>query len=395
MKSTSGLPGPGRINVLCLVSSLCVGGAEKHTVTIANLLDPGIFKAHLCYLKPVDALLGQVREDVRKRTFCLNVKKRIDLSALRRLRDFIVANDIHIIIATNEYSALYAMLTRMMIARTLPIIEVFHTTTFAGMKSTLQMFIYRPVFKRCDLLVYVSENQRDYWRNKGLRGIRDTVIHNGVDLERFKSLPENSDRSETRRQCGFTDSDFIVGICAALRPEKAHVDLLESLAHLRSKGVRACGLFVGDGPERPAIERRMAELNLSSSVYISGFKEDVRPYVAICDVVALTSHSIETFSIAALEGMAMSKPLVLTRIGGAEEQVIDGKNGFVFDPGDIETLNDRLTRLGSATVRESMGKASRRRVEELFSQVRMLDLFQTQILELAAAGRRWSTSRSL
>ena len=46
MISTSGLPDPGMINALCLASSFCIGGAEKHTGTIANLLDPGLFKAH-------------------------------------------------------------------------------------------------------------------------------------------------------------------------------------------------------------------------------------------------------------------------------------------------------------------------------------------------------------
>lgn len=374
---------PGRINVLCLVSSLCIGGAEKHTVTIANLLDPESFAAHLCYLKPPAALLGQLREEVRARTICLDVKSRIDLPALSRLRDFIVANSIHLVIATNEYAALYALLARTGCGRALPIVEVFHTTTVAGLKSALQMYVYRPIFKRCELLVYVSENQRHYWQNKGLRGKRDAVVHNGVDLDRFRNLTAETDLAATRRQCGFTDSDFIVGICAALRPEKAHMDLLESLARLHTRGIAARGLFIGDGPERRAIEQRMGELNLATSVHITGFKEDVRPYMAICDVIALTSHSVETFSIAALEGMAMSKPLVLTRIGGAAEQVVDGQNGFLFEPGDTETLSGKLATLQAAAVRESMGNASRERVEALFSQQRMLDRFQTLIRELA------------
>ena len=71
-----------KINVLCLVSSLGIGGAEKHTVSMANLLDPRTFEVHLGYLKPIEALLSQIREGLAPRTFCLHVCKRIDRAAV-------------------------------------------------------------------------------------------------------------------------------------------------------------------------------------------------------------------------------------------------------------------------------------------------------------------------
>jgi glycosyltransferase involved in cell wall biosynthesis len=188
-----------------------------------------------------------------------------------------------------------------------------------------------------------------------------------------------------RKQCGASKNDLLIGICAALRPEKAHGDLLRALANLRERGISAKVLIVGDGPERSTIEQTIAALNLSSSVFITGFKDDVRPYLAICDVIVLASHAIETFSIAALEAMAMGKPLVLTRIGGAEEQVIDGKNGFLYEPGDIEALTDKLAGLQLQSTRERMGSASRERVESLFSESRMMEQFELQI---QAFGRR-------
>src|SRR5450759_2356720 len=171
-----------KINVLCLVSSLSIGGAEKHTVTLANLLNPRIFNVHLGYLKPMDALLSQVREELAERTFCLQVGKRIDFAAISRLRTFVDSNRIDVIVATHEYSALYSLMARCGAQRTPKLIEVFHATGYLDFKSKLQMQLYRPVFKQCDLLVYVSEKQREYWRSKGFSGKRDIVIHNGVDL---------------------------------------------------------------------------------------------------------------------------------------------------------------------------------------------------------------------
>jgi len=81
---------------LCLVSSLCVGGAEKHTVTLANLLNPRLFNVHLGYLKPVEALLSQVSEEVAERTFCLRVAKRVDFRRVMRLRTFIDSHEIDV-----------------------------------------------------------------------------------------------------------------------------------------------------------------------------------------------------------------------------------------------------------------------------------------------------------
>src|ERR1017187_3931301 len=124
-----------KINVLCLVSSLCVGGAEKHTVPLANLLNPRVFNVHLGYLKPVEALLSQVREGLTGRTFCLHVSKRMDLSAVSRLRTFVDSNNIDVIVATHEYPALYALMARRG-ARCIPrLIEVFHATGYLGFKS--------------------------------------------------------------------------------------------------------------------------------------------------------------------------------------------------------------------------------------------------------------------
>jgi glycosyltransferase involved in cell wall biosynthesis len=370
-------------NVLCIVSSLCVGGAEKHAISLVNRLDPAAFKVHLCYLKPVEALLSQVRPEALSRTFCLNVETRFDRSAMYRLRDFIDANNIQVLVATNEYPMLYAICVRSRCQIAPKVIEVFHTTVFDRLKSRLQMLFYRPLFKRCDLLVYVSEKQREYWRRAGLRARRDIVIHNGVDLNRFRGFKDAEGQPDVRTQCGYASDDYVIAICATMRPEKAHADLLEALVKLRDRGIMAKALFIGDGPERATIERRCAELKLERSVHITGFQQDVRPFLAISDVVALTSHTIETFSIAALEAMAMGKPLVLSRIGGAEEQAVEGVNGYVFEPGDISTLTDRLAALQPVAVRERMGRASRLRVEELFSEDRMLEQFQCQIQSLA------------
>ena len=176
----------------------------------------------------------------------------------------------------------------------------------------------------------------------------------------------------------------MVGICSGLRPEKAHGDLLAALARLRARGVPAQALLIGDGPERPAIERGIARLGLEDHVRITGLMADVRPFVSACDVMTLVSHS-ETFSLAALESMCLGKPLVMSDLGGAGEQVIHGSTGLLFAPGDIEALAAHLEALTCLSLRRRLGEAAARRVRQLFTVQRMAGRFTDRIERLLQA----------
>jgi glycosyltransferase involved in cell wall biosynthesis len=117
-----------------------------------------------------------------------------------------------------------------------------------------------------------------------------------------------------RRVLGLADGDYVVGMCAVFRPEKNHLQLVEAVAKLRARGIPARALLIGDGPMRPAIESRARDLGVAADVVIAGFHQDVRPLLAASDVVALPSTSVETFSLAALEAMALARPVVLSDI---------------------------------------------------------------------------------
>src|SRR6185437_7681469 len=87
-------------------------------------------------------------------------------------------------------------------------------------------------------------------------------------------------------------------------------------------------------------------------------------------------------SLAALESMALGKPLVMSDIGGASEQVVHGQTGLLFEPHDITTLTEHLATLKSAPLRARMGAAAERRVHELFTLRTMTDGFTAQMSRL-------------
>jgi glycosyltransferase involved in cell wall biosynthesis len=112
-------------------------------------------------------------------------------------------------------------------------------------------------------------------------------------------------------------------------------------------------------------------------------QSDVRPYIALCNVMVLPSHTIETFSIAALESMALGKPLVLSDVGGASEQVISGVNGFLFPAGDIQALTQHLETLSKRTLQLEMGERAAALVRERFTLQRMLQSYSNMLADLA------------
>lgn len=371
-----------RLRVLFVISSLRVGGMEKHTVALLNLLDAARFELSLITLREAGALAAELDSRQLRHQHSLAARGKLDLAAAWRLRRWLESHPQDLIVCVNEYPLLFVALALTGAAHRPRIADIFHTTTYRSWKERLQLRIYRPLFQRLDLLIFVSERQREYWRARRLGPTRDTTIRNGIDLQHFGVLPGADEAMRRRATAGFAASDYVVGICAALRPEKAHADLLAAVAGLRGRGIPARALIVGDGPERSSIEARAQALGIRDSVFITGLQPDVRPWLAAMDVFALVSRSIETLSIAGLEAMAAARPLVLSRVGGADELVISGSNGLLFEPGDVEGLTRCLTELTDPDMRRRFGEASAARVRACFSQAAMMDGYARVLQQL-------------
>src|SRR5690606_38216679 len=145
------------------------------------------------------------------------------------------------------------------------------------------------------------------------------------DTERFR-YEGAAARARIRRRLGIGEAEYVIGLCALLRPEKNHTQLVDALAMMARRGVPARALMIGDGVMRGAVLARAREAGLERQVTITGVQQDVRPWVSACDVMVLCSTAVETFSLAALESMALGRPLVHADLGGAREMIRPGWN---------------------------------------------------------------------
>jgi glycosyltransferase involved in cell wall biosynthesis len=185
------------------------------------------------------------------------------------------------------------------------------------------------------------------------------VIRNGVDVSRFR-VARNP---ELRRLLGGPESEPII-VCVARLHEQKGLDVLLEAAALVPRGRF---VLVGDGPERPALERQAAALGVAERVSFLGVRHDVPELVAAADVFVLPSV-YEGTSLALLEAMASGAPIVATHIGGTDELVRPNESALLVPPRDPRALADALRRLlGDPGLGQLLGRAARARAERDFS----------------------------
>jgi glycosyltransferase involved in cell wall biosynthesis len=369
------------LRILFVTSSLEHGGAERHTVTLLNRLGERGHDVHLAYVKAKRAQLERLRLPATGSVRCLNAHRHLDGFALGTLAHAIETLAPSVIVAANEYALLYATLARWRAQSKSPLVVTYHALRAFGAKEWLKLAACRPLFWAAHCAVFVCETQRRQWRPRALFARCNEVIFNGVDVEAFADRTTPGERAVLRRRLELAEGDYVIAMTAALRPEKNHVQLVDAIARLRARGIPARALMIGDGEMRGAIEARARALDILEHVSITGFTHDVRPFVAAADVVALCSFT-EALSLAALEAMALGKPVVHSAVGGAAELIAPGTTGFLFPVGDTPALVDRLAVLADAALRSAMGERARAAVVRSFSESVMVDAYERLLSKL-------------
>ncbi|AIE87498.1 glycosyl transferase, group 1 [Fimbriimonas ginsengisoli Gsoil 348] len=184
-------------------------------------------------------------------------------------------------------------------------------------------------------------------------------------------------RKDARAALWLEPNEFVVGSFGRLVPDKGIDVLIEAMRQV--DGVKAC--IFGHGPYAEDLRTKAAGLK---SVMFQGSVADVADAMAAMDVVVIPSTWEEAFPYAALEAMALSRPIVASNIGGLPEMVEDGVNGRLFPPGDASALAAVLNEMKSAN-REPMGAAGRARYEQEFTIEKMAE--RIEAVFLAAIGK--------
>jgi glycosyltransferase involved in cell wall biosynthesis len=362
-----------------VLPSLSVGGSETKTVRVANALLRRGVRAGIAYLNAPDDLRGSLDPGIP--VWHLQRRGKFSTAAVRSLRRVIREHRPRTVLAMNLYPVLYVSLAAFALSNRPRTVGLINTTEFTAGNEWRASF-YRPFLRRFDATVYGCELQRSQWLSmRRYPRERSTVMYNGVDVDHF--IPE-ADLARSlceRRRLGIEQQAFVIGTVGRLALEKNHAVLIDAVADLRRRSIPAHLLLVGEGALREQLGRRATQLRIEPYVTFAGKQRDVRPALSTMDVFVLPSTHVETFSNAALEAMAMCKPVVLSRIGGAAEMVREGIEGYTVPPAELsERLAPLLATLhANEELRDRLGQAARTRAAREFSLQRMVDGYASLI----------------
>ena len=198
---------------------------------------------------------------------------------------------------------------------------------------------------------------------------------------------EKGERLRMRSRLGLPPESLAVCFTGRLVPQKGVHVLLEAWAKVARRDARLCLLVVGEGPERARLEKLAARLGIHSSVAFLGFRDDVHKLLVASDVFAFPSFW-EGQPVAVLEAMATGLPILATEIRGIRGTLRDGKEGLLVAPGDPVAFAGALERVTeNPELRIQLGRAARRRAEELFDPARVARQLRDVYCRLVAEKR--------
>jgi glycosyltransferase involved in cell wall biosynthesis len=218
---------------------------------------------------------------------------------------------------------------------------------FRGLRfGWLAHVMERYLLRRADRVVVVS------------RALQEWVVSQGVPPAKVLLLPNagvaswsasETDARAIRVRHGLDDDAFVVGFCGSLKPWHGVTHLLEAATRVANTIPRLRLLFVGDGPERPALERRAAALGIADRVRFVGAvpHEDVPAHLAACDVLAAPYERIESFYFSPLklaEYLQTGRPVLVSAVGDIPNMVDGSAQVTLLPPGDVEAIAMALAR---------------------------------------------------
>jgi glycosyltransferase involved in cell wall biosynthesis len=244
-----------------------------------------------------------------------------------------------------------------------------------------------PAWRRADAAIAVSAESLRQLDATGHGPSRQHVVYDGIDvhrtLERSKPEPADLSRSAPHSLC--------LAFPATLAgPLKGHETGIRAVAKLVHSGLETDLWLCGDVPPgvSPAFYHSMqqlaSELGVQKHVHFIGYRDDIESVMARSDIVLLPSYT-EGLPRSLMEAMALTRPVIATKVGGIPELVRDGIEGILIDPGDVEALARAVRALCDPLTRQRMGQAGQRRIRDRFSLHRQAQAF-TAILDGLACG---------
>lgn len=359
-------PRPRHVGILAVTRAW--GGAELHTATVARELAARGARVTILELAGGQYLARAGRHElagvgvVDEQVPPIKVRKSADWRDLFRDHGLDI-----VVFPKGHYELDWPALHLGALRARVRYIEIEHSTPpppaegSAGWRRWLRRSVHRRALSRCiavcEATAEILTASYRYPRS------RIVVIPNGVDFARFSF--SRSRRHEVRARLGLPDETLLVGVIARLAPEKRLDRLIRAFANLRTADPdRSMALLmIGEGPSGDELRALGDALGHTATIHWPGWAERPEEWLSAIDVFALSS-ALEASPYSLLEAMACERVVLSTAVGGIDEVIVPGVNGFLADADD-SAFSAALARVCALTPEERarIGADARRTVE--------------------------------
>jgi len=368
----------GARTLLSVFATFGVGGAQVRFATVANRF-PDCYRHLIVAMDGVTAARERLAPALDVIFPSIRIRKGATLSNRRTFRAALREWRPDLLVTHNWGSIEWAM------ANLPPFCRHVHIEDGFGPEEQQVQFRRRVLTRRLVLarstVVVPSRNLEriatQIWR---LSPRRVCYIPNGIDLARFAAASDASLRAR------IPGDGPIIGAVSALRPEKNLQRLLRAF-RIVAQQVPARLALVGDGPERPALERLAGELAIAEHVHFAGHAAAPAPFYGVFDLFAVSSDT-EQMPIAVIEAMAAGLPVAATDVGDVRTMLAPENASFIGPLDDAALAASLLRLLRDPCLRQSTGAANRAKAARDYDQETMFQAYAALFDR-----QRWSASQ--
>ena len=359
------------MKVLHLISGGDTGGAKTHIISLIKELDKLIDAKVICFIEDTfyyDALKAGINIEVFEQ------KKRWDMSVINRLKNEIDREGYDIIHCHGARANFIGVFLKRKAKK--PILTTIHSDYKLDFKDNFyKRIVYTAInslaLKKFDYYIAISDTFKEMLINRGFNGNKIFVVYNGIDLDGEMNYVT---RKEFLSRYNISEEDkIIVGIIARLDLVKDHETFIKAAKIVIEQREDVLFLIAGTGNEEKRLKSLVEEMGLENQIFFLGFVKDQYSFFNAIDINVLTSVS-ESFPYVILEGARLKKTIISTEVGGINQLIKNGHNGWLINVGDREALANKIVFFAENRDKiDEMGENLFKTVEKNFSSRKMAE----------------------
>ncbi len=198
---------------------------------------------------------------------------------------------------------------------------------------------------------------------------------NGVDTERFDPVRLYEDGRRIRKELNIPDEAKVFGCIAAIVGDKGVNELVEAFNEISKKYPDTYLLYIGQTTEKDPVKQSTLETMKNHSRIIHlGWQTEPEKYLTAMDIFVLPTYR-EGFGVVNIEASAMALPVISTDVPGPQESIVNDETGILVPAKQVGPLKEAMKDLlGRPSYAKKLGKAGRKRVQELYEQKKLWQL---------------------